>query len=64
MTKDEALIQMTIRCLEAEARLQQAVPLDAVQQLREEVLSRAPESLRGGYDRFFAEVVGKPCRPL
>jgi hypothetical protein len=33
--------------------------LEAVQQLREEVLSRAPESLRGGYDRFFAEVVGK-----
>ena len=59
MTRDEALIQMTLRCLEAEARLRESVPLEAVQQLREEVLSRAPESLRGGYDRFFAEVVGK-----
>jgi hypothetical protein len=59
ITKEEALIQMTLRWLEAEAKLRDSVPLEAVEQLREEVLSRAPESLRGGYDRFFAGAVGK-----
>lgn len=66
MTKDEALAQMTIRWLEAEARLQKAearlqqgVPLDAVQHVRDEVLERTSLDLRGTIDRFFAELVGK-----
>lgn len=59
MTRDEALIEMTLRWLEAEARLRNGVPRDAVQKLREEVLARAPDSLRGCYDRLFAEVVGR-----
>lgn len=66
MTKDEALAQMTIRWLEAEARLQKAearlqqgVPLDAVQHVREAVLERTSLDLRGTIDRFFAELVGK-----
>ena len=66
MTKDEALAQMTIRWLEtearlqqAEARLQQAVPLDAVDTLRDEVLRRAGFDLRGTFDRLFAELIGK-----
>jgi hypothetical protein len=73
MTKDEALVQMTMRWLEAEARLQQGearlqqvearlqqgVPLDAVQHVREEVLRRTPHDLHGTFDRLFAELVGK-----
>ena len=66
MTKDEALAQMTIRWLEAEARLQKAearlqqgVPLDAVQHVRDEVRERTSLDLRGTIDRFFAELVGK-----
>lgn len=66
MTKDEALVQMTMRWLEAEARLQQAeahlqqgVPLDAVQYVRKEVLQRTPHDLHGTFDRFFAELIGK-----
>ena len=66
MTKDEALVQMTMRWLEAEARLQQAearlqqgVPLDAVQHVRDEVLERTSLDLRGTIDRLFAELIGK-----
>ena len=73
MTKDEALVQMTMRWLEAEARLQQAeerlqqaearlqqgVPVDAVQHVRKEVLQRTALDLHGTFDRFFAELVGK-----
>ena len=63
MTKDEALIQMTMRWLEAEARLQRSVPLDAVEKLRDEVLQRTAFDLRGTVDRLFAEVAGKAGRP-
>lgn len=59
MTKDEALVQMTMRWLEAEARLKQGVPVDAVQHVREEVLQRTPHDLHGTFDRLFAELVGK-----
>lgn len=66
MSKDEALVQMTMRWLEAEARLQQAearlqqgVPVDAVQHVRDEVLERTALDLRGTVDRFFAELIGK-----
>ena len=62
MTKDEALIQMTMRWLEAEARLQRSVPLDAVEKLRDEVLQRTSLDLRGTVDRLFAEVAGKTGR--
>ena len=62
MTKDEALIQMTMRWLEAEARLQKSVPLDAVEKLRDEVLQRTSLDLRGTVDRLFAEVAGKTGR--
>ena len=62
MTKDEALIQMTMRWLEAEARLQRSVPLDAVEKLRDEVLQRTAVDLRGTVDRLFAEVAGKTGR--
>jgi hypothetical protein len=63
MTKDEALIQMTMRWLEAEAHLQKSVPLDAVEKLRDEVLERMSLNMRGTVDRLFAEVVGKTGRP-
>ena len=66
MSKDEALVQMTMRWLEAEARLQQAearlqqgVPVDAVQHVRAEVLQRTALDLHGTFDRFFAELIGK-----
>lgn len=66
MTKDEALIQMTMRWLEAEARLQQAearlqqgVSLDAVQHVRKEVLQRTAHDMHGTVDRLFAELIGK-----
>ena len=62
MTKDEALIQMTMRWLEAEARLQRSVPLDAVEKLRDEVLQRTSLDLHGTFDRLFAEVAGKTGR--
>ena len=62
MTKDEALIQMTMRWLEAEARLQRSVPLDAVEKLRAEVLQRTSLDLHGTFDRLFAEVAGKTGR--
>ena len=65
MTRDrieDALIQMTMRWLEAEARLQRSVPLDAVESLRDEVLQRTSIDLRGTVDRLFAEVVGKTGR--
>ena len=69
MTKDEALVQMTMRWLETEARLQQAearlqqgVPLDDVQHVRKEVLQRTPHDLHGTFDRLFAEVVAKTGR--
>lgn len=49
------LVQITMRWLEAEARLQKSVPLDAVETLRDEVLRRArparhlrPPLRRGG----------------
>jgi hypothetical protein len=38
---------MTMRWLEAEARLQRSVPLDAVEKLRDEVLQRTAFDLRG-----------------
>ena len=66
MTKDEALVQMTLRWLEAEARLQQAearlkqgVPVEAVQHVRDEVVQRIYPDLRGTIDRLFAELIGK-----
>ena len=68
MTKDEALAQMTMRWLEAEERLQQAdvrrrdyviVMTDVFQKLREQVLERTHESLKGTIDRLFAEALGK-----
>jgi hypothetical protein len=66
MTKDEALVQMTLRWLEAEARLQQAearlqqgVPVEAVQHVRDEVVQRTSLDLRGTTDRLFAELIGK-----
>jgi len=68
ITKDEALVQMTMRWLEAEARLQQAdvrrrdyviVMTDVFQKLREQVLERTHESLKGTIDRLFAEALGK-----
>jgi len=62
MTKDEALIQMTMRWLEAEAYLQKSVPLDAVEKLRDEVLERTSLDMRGTVDRLFAEVVSKTVR--
>jgi hypothetical protein len=65
MTRDrieDALIQMTMRWLEAEARLQRSVPLDAVESLRDEVLQRTSSDVRGTVDRLFAEVVGKTGR--
>lgn len=65
MTKDEALVQMTMRWLEAEARLQQAearlqqgVPVDAVQHVRDEVVQRIYPDMRGTIDRLFAELIG------
>ena len=61
-TKDEALIQMTMRWLEAEAYLQKSVPLDAVEKLRDEVLERTSLDMRGTVDRLFAEVVSKTVR--
>ena len=59
ITKDEALIQMTLRWLEAQTRLRESVTIDAVAQLREEVVARAPPGLQGCYDRLFAEVLAK-----
>lgn len=58
MTRDEALVQMTLRWLEAEAKLHRSVPIEAVEKLRTEVLERAPAALQPTFDRFFAEVVG------
>ena len=59
MTKDEALVQMTLRWLEAEARLKQGVPVEAVQHVRDEVVQRIYPDLRGTIDRLFAELIGK-----
>ena len=69
MTKDEALVQMTMRWLEAEARLQQAeahlqqhtqrsLPLEDFQILRKRILERTSPDLYGTVDRFFAEAFG------
>lgn len=58
MTRDEALVQMTLRWLEAEAKLHRSVPVEAVEKLRDEVLQRAPAALQPTFDRFFTEVVG------
>lgn len=55
MTTEEALIQMTIRWLEAEAKLKNSVPKEAVLKLREEVLSRAPASLTETFHGLFEE---------
>jgi hypothetical protein len=62
MTRDEALVQMTLRWLEAEAKLRHSVPVEAVEKMRDEVLQRAPADLQQTFDRFFAEVVGKAAR--
>ena len=59
MTRDEALVQMTLRWLEAEAKLRESVPVDAVQRLREEVMQRAPAAMEQTFDRFFAEVLSQ-----
>jgi hypothetical protein len=59
MTRDEALVQMTMLWLEAEAKLKQSVPLADVEKLRDEIVSRAPAATEEVFDRFFTEVVGK-----
>lgn len=60
MDRDEALIQMTIRWLEAEAKVKNSVSKEAVLKLREEVLSRAPASLTETFHKLFEDAGWTP----
>lgn len=47
---------MTIRWLEAEAKLRVSVPLEAVERLRDDVMKHAPAALHDTFERFFEDV--------
>ena len=68
LTRDEALIEMTMRWLEAERRAQAVagapaqldvvITADALQRLKGYVLERTPDDLKETFNRAFAECLG------